>query len=141
MCHMRRQMRNSSLVASIDPLFCIHVHTVTYLGELPHRRASRHLCNSSSSSSSSSAVKYSSDLFLSTSGLANFNLDHSSRSWSCVTSRSPLRYLGGLILRVCRLPERSQACLPGHFLTVTTTSSSLPIIEYPIDVFAVVFTT
>ncbi len=78
------------------------------LEPLPHRKASRHLCSSSSPSSSSSAVKHSSDLFLSVSGLANFaprNLDHSSRSWCCVTSRSPLRSLERLILRVCRLPE------------------------------------
>ena len=107
--HMRRQMRNSSFVASTDTQYA-STGTLSHPGALPNRRASRHLCSSSSPSSSSSAVKHSSDLFLSASGLANFaprNLDHSSRSWSCVTSRSPLRSLDGLILRGAETSQNS----------------------------------
>ena len=112
-CHMRRQMRNSSFVASTDSRYA-STGTLSHHGALPHRKASRHLCSSSSPSSSSSAVTHSSDLFLSASVLANFaprNLDHSSRSWSCVTSSSPLRSLDGLILCVCRLLESRRVSL------------------------------
>ena len=110
---MRRQIRKGSFVASTDPRFA-STGTLSRPEALQHRNASRHLCSSSSPSSSSSAVTHSGDLFLSASGLANFaprNLGHSSQSWSCVTSRSPLKYLDVLILRVCRLPEREVSAL------------------------------
>ena len=126
-CHMRRQMRNSSFVASTDPRYA-STGTLSHPGAMPNRRASIHLCSSSSPSSSSSAVKHSRDLFLSASGLANFaprNLDHSSRSWSYVTSRSPLRSLDGLILRVCLLPESRRVSLDTSRLLPQRSAASI----------------
>ena len=116
--HIRRQIRKSSFVASSDPRYA-SIGTSSHPGALPMRSASRHILNSSSLSSSYSAVRHSKDLFLSASGLANFapkNVDHSSSSRLCVTSRLPLRSLDGLTSRDSRLSDIRRVSLDTSLL-------------------------
>ena len=111
--HIRRQIRTSSFVASSDPRYA-YIGTSSHPGALPMGSASIHILISPSLSSSCSAVRYSKYLFLSASGLANVapkNVDHSSSSRPCVTSKMPLMYLDWLTSRNSPLPDIGRVSL------------------------------